>query len=659
MTGARVMRLLLVIAAATAGVALFFLSAWAADRVSVQSGEKKLPPIEDPVEIGSAAPVVTTTSAGVTTSAGETTATGSATTSATGEAPSGEPAPGAIVSVDTGGPAIEGLPGGMWMLPTDLVAEEGEAPPGTPPAPGQPNPPLFAAGDAASTAAQLGQIAQQPPPLITHFVDLCTTGASPCPIGVAATVTPSYTSGPPEGLKVRASPGLTKALTPGLRCDPGFASSQRLPVVVNVNAPVHSVDLRLEIPGVGVLDDITVKQSTPETEWYSQWTGSGKTTGTDLGNGLHYCASLTTEGDPYNVEALAGKVLPSPLVYKLTVRAVALEGPGVAKTTVKYAAVAAGSRPNTIVQPLTGHTAQVVVAQLDPDRFGAPVVWVTAHWRWGAPTAEGVCALEPREGTYVATPEVQSFDPGQLAQPGYPYDRAYTHYRVWNLVLEEATEYALCVKHGAPGGTETEAWRIETPDGFRFALYLNGFTEVGYTSAIWSIGAPGAGCYRWYVEDTTDVLGLPEHKGAGTYVCESHGLPYPPVTDFRVERNRKGTGGAWEDMGHKWLLTPTWCATGPPVMAGVAPAAEGQWKHGQCAPAQWPVEFVYADQNVLCGGDCGDKYVRARLQTVVHIEEGSTNGRRDPLDWVLEGPTGERGISPPGAGPSGPGLGGP
>ena len=630
-------RLILSTAGAAVSVAgLLLAGAWLGDRVSSQSDEAVQPAIEEPVVLES----------------------GSDPDSSDSSDGDVDTAPGAVMAVADSGPAVHGLPGGAWSLPTDLIATDASEPePGRPTDPQQPNEPFIPASDASAVAERLGIVAQQPPPVITQFVDLCTTGATLCPLGVGATVVPLAGDLPPGGLKVQIVPGVTKALAPGLRWDPGYGTSQRLPVVVSIDAPVFSVEVKLRIPGVGVLDELTLKEQPSETAWHAQWVAAGKAAGTDLDNGLQYCASLRTEGAWENSTQLAGVSLPSPLVYRVSVRAVALVGPAVAKATVDYAATPPGSRPPTIVHPLTGHTAQVVVSEVDPDRYGPPLLWVTSRWAWQTSSAEAQCALPPKEGTPVGAPESQTYDPGQLASISYPFDPEYSHYRVWNLVLEEATTYALCIQWQVPGGTETEAWTLETPDGLRFSLYLQSFTEVGYTSGVWMIGAPEAACYPWTVEDTMDVLGLPTDEGTGRTSCRSNGLPFPSVTTFELTRRRKGTNTE-EDMGSKRLMTPTWCATGPPVITGVAPAAEGQWKYGQCGAAEWPTTFVYSDQNVLCGYDCSDEYKRAELKAVVYIEEGPTNGRRDPLAWIIEGPPGERAISLPGGAP-GPGLPGP
>ncbi len=644
----------------------FVAVAWLVDRVSEQPDEVVQPPIEDPVVVPGPA------------------------TTGDGDAPAdGQADPGAIVAVEDSAPPVDGLVGGAWVLPVDLVASDAN-PVETPTEPdgsgATTDTTLIPSGQAAGVAEQLGAASIQPPLEAARFVDLCTEGTAPCPLGVAATVKPFGSGTQPEELAIRVWPGLTRALVPNLRCDPGDAGPAVLPVLVTANDALGSLQVSLELPDGTVLSEVSVGASTSQTEMADSWKKAGNVLGTDLDDGLHYCASVATLGDPAVAAALqaAGKSAPVPLAYRMRAVARTLGDPASPnaepRETVVVVNVPAdslpagvGGRPNTIVEPLNGHVAQVVVPE-HRDATARPTVWVAnaAYWqdKVGLGSATGYCTKAPPgapdAGYYdpprpVAVPQAQSYDPGQLAQASYPFDPDYTGYGVWNVVLEEGSTYALCISWPLPSGEEREAWTLETPDGLRFSL-VNLFLERNGDSPYqtWYLRAPDASCFESFP---------PEVQGG--FFCQSSGLPYPAAVTFEHAATYPtpytGTGNVTSDLGSTNLLTPTWCpgsiagvGSGPSLVASAVGDTSSLW--AQClggsedVNASWPVRFVYSDQNVLCGTDsCLDEHRRAVVSTAASVGEGSSNGRsRDPLDWGITGPAGDRSASPGGA--AGPGL---
>ncbi|MCU0271368.1 MAG: hypothetical protein MUF83_22380 [Acidimicrobiales bacterium] len=649
----------------------FGAAAWLADRVSEQPDEVVQAPIGDPVVVPG--PSMSTD--------GETSVDGQA------DAPAD---PGAVVALEEAGPVVDGLSGGAWVLPVDLVAADD---PGSlaatqaqsETAAATPGATLIPADQAASTAEQLGEASLQPPLTAARFVDLCTEGASACPLGVAATVTPLSDDTVPAELAIRVWPGLTRALVPNLRCDPGLPSSSVLPVLVTANAPLVSLELALELPDGTLLSNAVVGASASETSWITSWRNTGQTAGTDLDNSAHYCAAVATLGDPAVASALqaAGKAAPVPLAYRLRAVARTPVDPASPNTPPREAVVVVdvpgdslptgtGGRPNTIVQPLDGHVAQVVVPERN-DMTARPTVWVANAGYWqdksGLGSATAYCTKAPpgtpNPGYHdpprpILVPQAQSYDPGQLALPSYPFDPGYASYGVWNVVLEEGTTYALCISWPLTSGEEREAWTLETPNGLRFSLvnlFLVPNGDQPYTT--WYLRGDDAGCYNTFPPDVQ-----------GGDFCASRGLPYPPVVTFQqvgtYPTPYTGSGTVTHELGSTRLQTPTWC---PGFVAGLTAqdllvqAAGGSTSLlAQCLSgstdirAAWPVTFVYADQNVLCGSDsCLDEHRRATVSSAAAVGEGMSNGRsRDPLDWGISGPSGDRSASPGGA--AGPGL---
>lgn len=659
----------------------FVAAAWLADRVTGQSDDVVHPPIEDPVVV----PGPATTGAGGVPADGQV---------------DGPTDPGAVMAVEEASPAVEGLPGGAWVLPVDLVAADdpealaatqaqsetpGEAPGTTT------DTMLIPADQAAATAEQLGSASLLPPLTAARFVDLCTEVSGGCPFGMAATVKPLSTGAAPGKLAIRVWPGMANTLVPNLRCDPGSSSSSVLPVVVTANTSLESLDLSLELPDGTVLSTVKVGESALEADWIKRWKESGYPTGTDLDDGAHYCASMPTLGDPTVAAALAatGKAAPVPLAYRLRAVARAPADPAAPDKGAQEATVVVdvplasipgegGGRPNTIVQPLNGHVAQVIVPERN-DATGRPTVWVANAGYWqdkvGLGTASAYCTKAPPgapdPGFFdppkpVLLPERQSYDPGQLAQASYPFDPAYTHYGVWNVVLQEATTYALCISWPLASGEEREAWALETPDGLAFSLTNLYFAPNGkqpYTT--WYLRAHEVACYQTFERQEADVVG-----GA---LCASGGLPYPPAVTFEHQatypKPYTGVGTVTDDLGTTKLLTPTWCP-GPIAGVGAGPSpvanAVGDTSSlfAQCLSgskdvrASWPVRFVYADQSVLCGDDaCLEENRRATMSSQASVGEWNSNGRsRHPLDWGITGPAGDRSASPGGSapGPTGP-----
>lgn len=645
----------LTLALLVTAVAAFLAAAWLGDRLTDQAGPASVataPAIDDPVL--SPGP-------------------------ADGD---GNAVPGALLAVEPDGPATVGIEGGRWILPAELIGDvpettipagepDGTAPEatapdtttgagGTTPAPV----PVVTPNEATAAAEQYGAIALAPPSKITRFVDLCAgalAGASGCPFGTGATVVPLAGDTPGASIDAKIWPGVNGTTDAAVRCDPGYETASTLPVVITTTAPVARLDVTLTLAGVGLLDDRTMSTGQDErSRWQTTVTGGGAVT-TDLGSGVQHCLSLATEGAAKNVAAYPGVTVPDPRTYTIEIFALADQGPASVRTSTTYTPAPRGPRPPTLLEPLSGHVVQVVTAE-------QPGTTSRAHLRYLGPrTVDDACA-DAWGTTAGAEPpgKPKAVNPALLAQASYPYDRTWNQVGVRNLVLPEAERFALCLEWSTPTGTEQEAWRVETPDGFRPAVTVKWVTKLSKLPPAqrdWVVSAPSSGCPSAVVldeNDTDDHLtgGKP---GSTAFRCESFGLPFPLVTTLQmdVREIRRTTPGqptqlVTVDMGKLRVLTPSWCTGTATGWTGVAPGVAGPTLAG-CQATRWTTTVYWRDQNVLCGGDCPE-YTRASAHADVELDDWSYNGRRDPLAWIIVGPPGTKSPGVPGGapGPTGP-----
>lgn len=617
-------------------VGVFVVAALLADAATEQPGERITPAIDDPV-LSPGAVVI-----GMPSEDHDPGAPGGDPGAAGGQVvdPSVSMA-GAHLQVEPAGAAMTGMGDGTWLLPDELVGDvpdEAPADAGGAPGPGVPAP-IATPQDAVSVAERLGDLSLEPPPLITRFVDLCADGATPCPSGIGATVVPL--GGPvPETLAAMIWPGLSTGAAPALRCQPGFHTSERYPVVITTSAPVARLDVTLTLEGLGVLHETTLVTAADEQARWQEAVDRGAAVGVDLAAGVQHCVALPTELAPENLARYPGAVLPDPRTYRIDAFAVAAHGAATVRVTSSVTPPTPGPRPPTTVVPINGHVVQVRTAERPETTSRARVTWLGTM---GA-TPEAVCGqLWGTSGPFESGPSSVEVPAGILEQPGYPYDRSWTRSGIRNVVVPEAYRGALCLEWDAPTGPVREAWRIESPDGFRPRVSVQNGGEIlnplpKDVQRDWVVSAPGAGCPRTTVFDQNDS---DDHTTGGSpqnapFFCDSHGLPFPAVTTIVLEVFET-EGRGYRDMGQLRVLTPGWCHSGPFTMQEAMAGAAVGWSLLVCGPTQYAIEAVWRDQNVLCGGDC-PQYDRLRTPGLVVIDENDTNGRRGQLDWIISGP---------------------
>lgn len=552
----------------------------------------------------------------------------------------GAPAAGTTAALDDPSP-VTGLPDAGWMLPADYVATAGTETPG-----GSDTTSTTAVGgvsataqvpvaDVAATAGRLGTAQLDSARPARRFVDQCAAGGTPCPFGIGADIVPFALPGDPQApLNLRIWPGLTQALDSSLRCDPGYRSSRLLPVVVTADQPLYRISVTLSIVGGPGLDEYR-QTGTPQSEqaWYDQRVNAGQAVGTNVDNGLQYCASLRTEADPLvNQTKVIGTSFPTPLVYLVHVDAEVFNGPQ-ASLDMQVPQEVVGTRPPVTLSPLSGNVVQITVPELDPSNSAPPQVWAQSIPEfWDDPTTACVVRPQPaytdRETQLGVLGPAQPYDAAQLARTDYPYDRAYSHFAVTNLVLPEAQNYLVCVLWTNLGAREYQGFSVQTPDGLTFTLEIDSFTSDHGKLHGFVLTAPDAGC-------SSSVLD--PHSGGPKFdemICNSDGLAWPNFTTFISKARR--TDGTEVDMGTRTIATLTWCSPTPgQISTGMGIAIVTYFAAFGCHDQQWDVTFTWAD-NVLCndtmGGGC-DQYVHATAHATARLVEGASNGRRGQLDW--------------------------
>jgi hypothetical protein len=589
-----------------------------------------------------------------------------------------QPDTGVIVDGRPMSTPVDGLPGGVWISEygpmdgpaperpeetTGTTALDGTAPgagaDGTGEAATSPSPP---GGWAAPSQLVAAEAARRPPPGAAHFVDRCAQVATQgCPAGEPGTITPYEGSGgAPPALEIRLWPELTKAQYPDLRCDPGYRTGSRVPVVVTSNLPLQSHDIALTLRDAGPLDLRQVSGTDAnELKLFQQRQAAG-TVGADLGNGAHYCFSLATEGDPTNAAvAVAASQLPPPLQYEVVVNGTGPipagpYPPSQATVTQSFPVSAAGSRPPVRFQPLDGYRAQLVVPQGSRFPLADTGVWVQPAFNPFAFGEPSTC-VDPATLTPWAVPGAVSspgspVDPTELARADYPYDRDYDQNGVWNITLRSGREYLVCVRWG-PGLDDVEGWRVETPRALVFNLYFESLTaydwqgtpvldpdgNLFYTQS-YMVRVPGV-CGTTYPVPEGDSAyfarsgsAITETYNANRPVCRSDGWPVPPSTELQLDEwVDEGSGATWLDRGERRVLTIPHCTSYQWGMIGTAVAPL------PCGPGSYDItlEWVKPTKSVCGNGlwsNCSSGEVRARM--TANVEMVGTLPTDAPLDWT-------------------------
>ena len=309
-------------------------------------------------------------------------------------------------------------------------------------------------------------------------------------------------------------------------------------------------------------------------------------------------------------------------------------------------------RPPTEIWPYSTHRAQVIVPQIDGTASQVRVWAEGSTWMDQQCSTFGPGAGAPNGAEYISS--YPSAEPRKLTVPSdpYPYDRAFSHFTVWNLMLRDEWQYVVCVQWRAPDGTwgPYETWNVETPEALRLRLHAGPFSAKGSDVQFsYTVRAEGIfGCYR-YVLNTNDPSG-----GSYNWACDSRGWPVPQVTRIIMERQDLKTG-AYSSMGDRRIVTPTVCQPGQLGTGGVN--VPSYVLKLPCKPNDHSLTLYWMTANVLCGGPwggCPDDDVDATLQAEISLFEDLYQGREGALNWGISLENATYGTSLPGAGQPGP-----
>ncbi len=311
------------------------------------------------------------------------------------------------------------------------------------------------------------------------FVDPCLTGdASGCPPGEPGTILGgggSASAALTDDIRFTIHPYLTKAEYPDLRCDPGFLTSDAIPVVITTDRPVGSGHI-----GVGPaatdtdIGDDTVwpdhgpqlfsTDSTQRAAWVLATAIAGELPPAGLEHGLHHCVRL-----PHDLPEPVGTLVPGSLMA-IEAEAEPYLSPGEMQSArrtflVRDLAGVSTERPPVQLEALDWDVLQVRVPQKTPSGVTSNRTIVYAEAVRDDTDATPCRTNPPYSSSDSADP--RPLDRETLAAPDYRYDRDYDHVAVWNLVLRESTTYDVCVYWSAAGEVEREVWQVTTPNQLR------------------------------------------------------------------------------------------------------------------------------------------------------------------------------------------------
>ena len=473
---------------------------------------------------------------------------------------------------------------------------------------------------------------------IDGVIDTCAEGDAPCPPGEPGTVLP-FSGGTGGGgqLEVKAWPGLNGLTANNLGCEPGYRTSTNLPVVVTASAPVSWLKVTLTIDGGAQLDEVYVDVSDPAAKAaHEAKLIAGAPTGTDLATSFHHCFSLTTEAHPDNVGALGTLVVPVGARYRIDVHALAMTGPDQATATATHPMAFPPDRPPTTINPLTTHRAQVAVFQIG-GAAGQTRVWAERSGTY----ADGSCATfgpgpQGPQGFETGWPSATPRKQWAPSEP-YPYDRAYDHFTVWNLALQDTSHHVVCVQWRRADGTwgETETWKVRTPAALHLDVWVDDLTTTPSAPAYDHLATVEsvATCNRWDL--STDSV---DHTSGGEeIICSSDGWPVAATTKIQLEGFDPKTG-AYHDLGAPTFLTPTVC---PAWASPLTSQPTWWWDVAPCSPRTIDVTLVWGTgQSTLCGGPiggCGGAGEMARAAAQLRFSWGYSTAYgpwpNDPTAW--------------------------
>ncbi len=579
---------------------------------------------EDHVVLDEAGPVVPVAALGPATTASENSDVGSHAVVAPALVPlpppllPGEPSPVALSSLDVADP-----PASTVATPTTPVTPQ--------PAPDTSTATTLDTNDSPTAIADPA-VASPDFGTIYRFFDLCADEpVADCPVGVGGTVLFGGGSAPTPPLDVDIFTEPTQAIRDQVRCDLAWPSSTVIPVLVTSNQPLSTLHTKLLLGTGQPVDNVVNQRSVPsETDWYDQRVQSGQPVGTAVGDGVHTCLEFDLEGPvaPPDVDRNG--------YFEAEISAWG-ESSHDALVRGFFGNHRAGKPPVRIV-PQDGYRATLIVPQRKDDTVA--VTLFTMSQDHGLP-GRGECPTNPSQNSYgFLTPRnpatgPTAFPAAQLASPGYPFDRDYSHYKVWDLYLQSGEDYVLCVSWDLDGAREH--WVMQTPASWTIQIYGD---QLGYNRTVPEgsllLRVPGInGCWvanpglSYYGNRPFPEVTLKHSSGWETWwlpdpnLCNSGGWRLPDTIEIEARLSAFGDDTLYGLAQVPLDVLLNTCVFRSP--SGTSAGCDGP-------TVEWRL------QKVLCGGpistgSCGGPDIT--LTTEILMTPDRDNLSPDPKSWSI------------------------
>ena len=468
-----------------------------------------------------------------------------------------------------------------------------------------------------------------------RFLDLCADQPVPqCPAGIGATVLFGGGSAPPPPLAFDIFPDPPQAIRDQVRCDLAWPSGTVLPVLLTSNQPLDVADARLRIRNGAAIDSVLDQRTMPtEVGWYEQRVLAGALVGTSVGDGVHTCLAFRLDGPaaPTGIDRNG----------YFEVEVTAYVGSRSHTVTRRFDGHYLAGKPSVRVIPVDGYRATVIVPQRQNDNV--TVTLFTTSQDHGSP-GRGACPTNSQQKLIgFLTPRnpgvgPPAYPPAQLADPGYPFDRDYTHYRVWDLYLKSGQDYVLCISWELDG--VREHWVMQTPASYR--VYVGG-TTLGYNRTVAEgsllLRIPGIedcwvanpGQFSADGRDPFPEILLQHHSGWETWrlpdptLCNSNGWRLPETIEIEARLTAPG-----DTTLYGITRIPLQELLGTCVFR--SPSGDPAPVECDGPPVEWRL------QKVLCGGpistgSCGGPDITLGIRLAVRPD--IQNLTTDPRDWSV------------------------
>ena len=507
-------------------------------------------------------------------------------------------------------------------LPATTTAVPAPTSPATTPGPGG----APTVDDPATTAPDVGTI--------YRFFDLCADRlVQECPLGVGGTVLFAGGSAPPPPVAIDIITDPAPAIRDQIRCELSWPSSTSIPVLVMSNRPLDVSHATLSVGNVIKVDEVLNQRTTPsEIAWYEQRVAAGTPVGTAVGDGVHSCLEFDLEGPG----------APAGLDRNGRVRAevTAFAGSSTATLVRDFDGEFRAGKPPVQIIPVDGYRAVVVIPQRKDDTVNATLFasWQSVGW-----PGTGPCPANDRPGeSGFLTPRSPATGPKeasavQLSAPGYPFDRAYTHYTVWDLYLRSGTDYTLCVAWQLDDAREH--WSVETPAAWR--VNVSG-RVLGYNSQVDEgsllLRMPGIqdcfvanpGQFSFGGRDLFPEQTLYHSGGWETWplpdpsICASRGWRVPETIEIEARLSAPGDETLYGIARVPFGVLLDTCVFRSPS-GSVTSGCDGP-------TVEWRIK------RVLCGGpiaigSCGSP--DRTLTTEIRLSPDQNNSWSDPKSWAI------------------------